>query len=261
MPYHVGEKGSYGCSGYPAVDAEGTVMGCHETAEEAANQIYAINVSEGNVEGDKSLGIKNPEKWPIKNKSLVAKMESTEDEMKEWESLNPRQQALAEDLAEMALEYGMFDQTSGANGSHYAPGNLNPFKDSGMVCKNCIFYYEETEQCMIVAGQIGPDDICKFWVIPEDEIMEPGSEDGMEKRAGGKFPSSIGQPEDASTDKSVIKDPKVKPKRSIGGVGTAGVGAQKADEDVPDSDLFSGFGKDFTRVERRTEVFLPNNNE
>jgi len=54
MPYHVGEKGSYGCSGYPAVDAEGTVMGCHNTAEEAANQIYAINVSEGNIEGDKS---------------------------------------------------------------------------------------------------------------------------------------------------------------------------------------------------------------
>jgi hypothetical protein len=50
MPYHVGEKGSYGCSGYPALKDEGTVMGCHTTAEEAANQIYAINVSEGNVD-------------------------------------------------------------------------------------------------------------------------------------------------------------------------------------------------------------------
>jgi hypothetical protein len=49
MPYHVGEKGSYGCKGYPAVKDDGTVMGCHSTAEEAANQIYAINVSEGNV--------------------------------------------------------------------------------------------------------------------------------------------------------------------------------------------------------------------
>lgn len=49
MPYRVGEKGSYGCSGYPALKDDGTVMGCHNTAEEAANQIYAINQSEGNI--------------------------------------------------------------------------------------------------------------------------------------------------------------------------------------------------------------------
>jgi hypothetical protein len=55
MPYHVGEKGSYGCKGYPALKDDGTVMGCHTTAEEAANQIYAINVSEGNVEAEKSM--------------------------------------------------------------------------------------------------------------------------------------------------------------------------------------------------------------
>ena len=196
------------------------------------------------------------------NKNLVSKVESTEDEMKEWESLNPRQQALAEDLAEMALEYGMFDQTSGANGSHYTPANLNPFKDTGLICKNCIFYYEETEQCMIVTGQIAAEDICKFWIIPEDEISEPGSEseDDMAKRAGGKFPSSIGQPAAASNGESVVKDPKVKPKRSIGGVGTAGIGAQKSDEEASDAELFAGFGKDFTRVQRRSEVFLPKDN-
>lgn len=186
----------------------------------------------------------------------MSKVESTEDEMKEWESLNPRQQAMAEDLAEMALEYGMFDQTAGANGSHYTPASLNPFKDTGLICKNCIFYYEETQQCMIVAGQIAEEDICKFWIIPESEISEPGSEDGMSKRAGGKFPSNIGQPTPASNGDSVIAEPKKKPKRSIGGVGTAGIGAQKADDDVSDADLFSNFGKDFTRVERRTEVFI-----
>lgn len=65
MPYHVGEKGSYGCSGYPAVKDDGTVMGCHKTAEAAANQIYAINQSEGNIdkvaidikEGDYVMGM------------------------------------------------------------------------------------------------------------------------------------------------------------------------------------------------------------
>lgn len=49
MPYHVGAKGSNGCSGYPALKDTGEVMGCHKTAKEAAGQIYAINRSEGKI--------------------------------------------------------------------------------------------------------------------------------------------------------------------------------------------------------------------
>jgi hypothetical protein len=47
MPYNVGEKGSYGCTGYPVVK-EGTseVMGCHDTAEAAGRQIAAIEANE-----------------------------------------------------------------------------------------------------------------------------------------------------------------------------------------------------------------------
>jgi len=50
MPYRVGARGSFGCSGYPALKV-GTneVMGCHKTRREAAAQIYAINRSEGNI--------------------------------------------------------------------------------------------------------------------------------------------------------------------------------------------------------------------
>jgi hypothetical protein len=50
MPYRIGAKGSFGCSGYPALK-EGTneVMGCHKTRSDAAAQIYAINRSEGNI--------------------------------------------------------------------------------------------------------------------------------------------------------------------------------------------------------------------
>lgn len=50
MPYHVGAKGSYGCKGYPALKDDGTVMGCHDTKEEAMAQIFAINQSEGNID-------------------------------------------------------------------------------------------------------------------------------------------------------------------------------------------------------------------
>lgn len=46
MPYSVGEKGSYGCSGYPVVKEGGEVMGCHDTAESAASQVQALYASE-----------------------------------------------------------------------------------------------------------------------------------------------------------------------------------------------------------------------
>ena len=50
MPYRVGAKGSYGCSGYPALkESTNEVMGCHKTRGAAARQIYAINISEGNI--------------------------------------------------------------------------------------------------------------------------------------------------------------------------------------------------------------------
>lgn len=50
MPYKVGDKGTYGCSGYPAVKDDGEVMGCHKTRAAASAQIYAINLSEGNID-------------------------------------------------------------------------------------------------------------------------------------------------------------------------------------------------------------------
>ena len=56
MPYRVGEKGSYGCSGYPVLkEDDNTVMGCHNTIAEAQNQISAINISEAE-KGKKKVG-------------------------------------------------------------------------------------------------------------------------------------------------------------------------------------------------------------
>ena len=60
MPYSIGERGSYGCSGYPVVkDSDKEVMGCHETREGAARQIAAIESSEA-----EKVGIKEPDEWP-----------------------------------------------------------------------------------------------------------------------------------------------------------------------------------------------------
>ena len=50
MPYELGEKGTYGCSGYPVVKiATGEVMGCHPTAKDAGKQLAALHINEPNA--------------------------------------------------------------------------------------------------------------------------------------------------------------------------------------------------------------------
>jgi hypothetical protein len=71
MPYSVGEKGSYGCSGYPVVK-EGTsdVMGCHDNIPDAQKQIAAINMSEaekGKKKMTSSLGQPEPASYGKSN--------------------------------------------------------------------------------------------------------------------------------------------------------------------------------------------------
>jgi hypothetical protein len=99
-------------------------------------------------------------------------MDPTEDELSEWESLNERQQEMAEGTAELAMKFGMLKQDSSADGAHYFKGSDNPFKSTGVMCKNCIFYNEDNNQCIVVEGSIEEEGLCKLWVIPEDEINE-----------------------------------------------------------------------------------------
>lgn len=94
-------------------------------------------------------------------------------ESAEWQSLNERQRSQAESTAELALEYGKFDQSSGQDGAHYAPAKANPFKAEGLVCRNCIFFDELSNGCQVVVGAIEPEAICKLWIIPESQISLP----------------------------------------------------------------------------------------
>lgn len=97
--------------------------------------------------------------------------------MEEYDLLNDRQKEQAENTAELAVEFGMFEQTSGADGAHYAPAAKNPFKADGLMCKNCVFFNEENNQCQVVAGPIEPEAICKLWVIPESSISPAATEE------------------------------------------------------------------------------------
>lgn len=47
MPYHIGKEGSNGCNGFPVVkDSDGSVMGCHSSAEAAKKQLAALYINE-----------------------------------------------------------------------------------------------------------------------------------------------------------------------------------------------------------------------
>jgi hypothetical protein len=63
MPYHIGERGSYGCSGYPVVKTStGEVMGCHPIAGNAGKQLAALHINEPNAM--KADGALNPSSTP-----------------------------------------------------------------------------------------------------------------------------------------------------------------------------------------------------
>jgi len=45
MPYHIGEKGSYDCVGYPVVkDEDNSVVTCHKTLQDAKDHLTALNI-------------------------------------------------------------------------------------------------------------------------------------------------------------------------------------------------------------------------
>jgi hypothetical protein len=104
--------------------------------------------------------------------------EMPEDEMPEEEpedmddpeeKLNPRQKLMYDQYEQLVEMFGKFDQTSKANGAHYAPAKANPFIKQGMICSNCVFFMGG-QGCEIVAGKIEPNAVCKLWIIPEDLI-------------------------------------------------------------------------------------------
>jgi hypothetical protein len=224
-------------------------MGCHSTAEEAANQIYAINVSEGNIDKADMLITEGDFVMAMTTEGMV--IGQVEHVMREGGAYGePGNPYTVDSTPENpAIAIRMLEEDEGIY--YYTPYSIGALMSNAKKIDrpNISMEMEDSEDYEDKAvGIRNPEE----W--PET------------KRNGGQFPSSMGQPEDASDKESALKDPKKKPKRSRGGVGgdsagsiTAGSGGMstKSDEEKTDSELFAGFGKDFTRVDRRLEVFLP----
>lgn len=160
MPWKVVKDKAKCGSGFALVNSDtNDLVACHRSKKGAAAQQRALYAS--TAKETKKVDV------PV--------MDMSEEQADEWDSLTERQQELAETYFEHVLEYGMFDQSSKANGAHYAPTSANPFKATGLVCQNCVFFADSANQCMIVTGSIEPEAICKMWIIPEDMITEPTS--------------------------------------------------------------------------------------
>lgn len=93
--------------------------------------------------------------------------------------LTAPQVAIYEALEEIVDELGEFNQGSGAHGAHYMPAS--PFAADGMQCSNCAFY-AGPRACEVVEGDIAPEGLCKFWIIPEHLISAAAVGDTAEDR-------------------------------------------------------------------------------
>ena len=88
--------------------------------------------------------------------------------------LNERQKDLYLKIITNLQTFGYFDRGVGGNGIHYANASENPYKNQGIDCENCVFYYLEGDapRCELIQGSIEPEAICKFWIISDEDIKK-----------------------------------------------------------------------------------------
>jgi len=93
--------------------------------------------------------------------------ESMEGEEEEYPgTLSPAFLDLAECQENIVENYGEWSQDT-VDGAHYM--GESPFSGRGIMCANCIFY-QGGGACEIVSGEINPNGVCKFWIIPEERM-------------------------------------------------------------------------------------------
>ena len=179
MPYSVGEKGSYGCSGYPAVkDDDGSVMGCHDTAQEAAAQIAAIEANE-----NKDMGIKDPEAWPKMKKNAI-----TEGSFVMGQT--------TEGIVHGRVEHIMWEGgTLGMPGEKYSLESMPP-ENPAMSVR---IFEEKDSGWEATAYSIG-------MMYQDAEVIDPATHTMKSLTDSNGMPSATGQPYPASTSPSLFEE-------------------------------------------------------
>lgn len=130
--------------------------------------------------------VKAKESLPYANIDALKAMEES--------GINSLQYALYTNIEWAAESVGGFPQSADGGGAHYM--TENPFAAQGIKCSNCLFY-EGGGACEVVLGEIGPDAVCKFWIIPDRlltiapaPVQEAAATDVEEAIAGEYLPIS-----------------------------------------------------------------------
>lgn len=198
MPYSVGEKGSYGCSGYPVIkDDDKTVMGCHDTAQKAGAQIAAIEANENKTYEEKEVvtsgggvGIKNPQAWPgtemdEEDRKRVRKMDIQEGDYVMGMT--------SEGIAHGRVEHIMWEGgVLGEEGTEYALRSMPPENPAMSVrvyeeedgswmptAYSIGMMYQDAQKLPSLEGHTMPDDM-------EDEMIEMSKAETYAPNAGMK---------------------------------------------------------------------------
>lgn len=109
------------------------------------------------------------------SRQKVSSMKKSEDDTMNYD-ISPRQEFLYEAIEMSVSAFGPYNLSTGADGIHYASAEKNPFKDEGLVCKNCIFY-QGGGGCELVLEKVEPEGVCKFWIIPQNLLSKSISEE------------------------------------------------------------------------------------
>lgn len=85
--------------------------------------------------------------------------------------LEPQERELAEYLIANTQKYGKFDQDGDGVWAGYKPAAMNPKKDIGVKCANCVLW-EGGSSCKIIALPVEPEGKCRFAVIPNGVVKK-----------------------------------------------------------------------------------------
>jgi hypothetical protein len=195
MPYHIGAKGSNGCSGYPVVSDEGHVAGCHGTEAEATAQLGALYANVPDATKDYSIDVGTIVTSPVKENpsnninqevgmrkpnyltaSRKAKKKKTNKaEMADlYVMLSEEEKAFTDALNGIANKFGKLKEDGGI-WIGYVPAVVNEDAYMGVMCKNCVFF-EGNNGCNIIAQKVEEAGICRLAAIPDDLITAEESD-------------------------------------------------------------------------------------
>ena len=168
MPYYI-KTGAIGCDGWATLKEDGEIIGCHTSKDAAIAQMVAVSLEEG-IEPGGEMNTAPEHETRIEEPQMTNDEKRGLDDTEDMYSWSPRQKKLYKDLEDISELFGKFGKGIDSEGAHYV--EESPFAEDNMICANCAFY-EGPRACEIVEGDIAPEAVCKFWLIPNDLLSVP----------------------------------------------------------------------------------------